>query len=323
MDTVFITRRIPEKAIRLLKNHFSVKVNKRERNLYKYEIIAGVRGSFGLLSLLTDRIDSEVISAGKKLRIIANFAVGYDNIDITKAAEKGIIVTNTPGILTKTTAELAWALLFATARRIVEGDSFTRKGKFKGWEPTLLLGFDIHGKTLGVIGAGRIGTEFALGAVGFDMRVLYYDRQRNPTIEKKLGAKRVALKKLLQSSDFISIHTPLTQETHHLIGKEEIGMMKKNAILINTSRGPVLDEEALTDGLVKGTIAGAGLDVYEKEPSLTKRLRNCTNAVLTPHIGSASYETREKMAVMAAQSIIDVYKGKRPAHCVNRIQKKK
>lgn len=318
MHKVFITRKIPEVAITMLKERCSAHVSKENRQLTKNEIIKGSKGVDAILSLLTDTIDKEVMDASKRLKVIANYAVGYDNIDIEEATKRGIIVTHTPGVLTETTADLAWALLFTTARRISEGDKFLREGKFRGWEPTLLLGYDIYGKVLGVIGAGRIGTAFALRSKGFNTRVLYYDKKRNTLLEEKLRAKRATLRRLLKESDFISLHIPLTKETHHLIGEKEIEMMKKTAILINTSRGPVIDEKALADALKKRIIAGAGLDVYEKEPFVTKKLLSISNVVLTPHIGSASYDTREKMAVMAAQSIIDVLDSRTPKNVVNK-----
>ena len=318
MKKVFITRRIPEVAINILRQSCSVYVNNKDRQLTKKEIIAGVKDMDAILSLLTDRIDREVMDASKNLKIIANYAVGYDNIDIEEATERGIVVTNTPGVLTETTADLAWALLFAIARRITEGDRFMREGRFKGWAPTLLLGYDIYGKTLGVIGTGRIGTAFALRSKGFGMKVLYYNRSRNLPLEKILGAKKVTLKRLLSESDFISLHIPLTQETYHLIGRSEFALMKKTAIIVNTSRGPVIDEKILTEALLKGKIAGAALDVYENEPFVTKKLLRLNNVVLTPHIGSASYETREKMARMAAESIIDIFQGNIPENIVNR-----
>jgi glyoxylate reductase len=317
-EKVFVTRRIPEPALRMLENHFHLRVNKQPKQLTKREITAQARGAFGLLSLLTDPIDRMVISAAQDLRIIANYAVGYDNVDVAEATKRGIIVTNTPGVLTETTAELAWALLFSVARRTVEGDTFTREGLFDGWAPTLLLGCDISRKTLGIIGAGRIGTAFAVKSCGFGMNILYTDTKRNTTIEKQLSAKKVSLRTLLKKSDFISIHIPLTPKTHHLIGKQELISMKPTAILINTARGPIIDEMALAHALKKRLIAGAGLDVFEREPAITKTLLTLTNVVLTPHIGSASVETRERMAAMAARSIIDVWQGRIPKHIVNR-----
>jgi glyoxylate reductase len=315
---VFITRLIPESALALLERHFHVGENKKAKQLTKREIIMQIKGAFGLLSLLTDPIDKQVISTAPNLRIIANYAVGYDNIDVSFATERGIIVTNTPGVLTGTTAELAWALLFSVARRIVEGDTFAREGLFDGWAPTLLLGYDIAGKTLGIVGAGRIGTAFAMKSRGFNMEILYFDPKKNPAIEKKLGARKVSLRTLLKRSDFISIHVPLTNKTYHLIGKQELASMKPTAILINTSRGAIVDEKALAHALAKRLIAGAGLDVFEQEPAITKKLLTRTNVVLTPHIGSASVETRERMALMAAQSIIDVWKNRIPKNIVNR-----
>ena len=282
------------------------------------EIINRIKDIDAILSLLTDGIDKEVMNAAKGLKVIANYAVGYDNIDIKEAKKRGIIVTNTPGVLTETTADLAWALIFATARRIVEGDKFIRELRFDGWKPTLLLGYDIYGKVLGVIGTGRIGTVFALRSKGFNMKVLYYDKKRNPIVEKECRGKQVTLNRLLKESDFISLHIPLNKDTYHLIAEKEIECMKKTVILINTSRGPIIDEMALADALRKNVIAGAGLDVYEREPSITRKLLRLDNVVLTPHIGSASYETREKMAVMAAQSIIDVLEGKIPKNIVNK-----
>lgn len=318
MHKVFITRKIPDIAIKMLKSKYSVRINKEDRQLTKKQIIKRVKNIDAILSLLSDRIDKEVMAAAKGLKVIANYAVGYDNIDINEAKKRGIIVTNTPGVLTETTADLAWALLFATARRIVEGDKFIRESRFVGWEPTLLLGYDIYGKVLGVIGTGRIGTAFAMRSKGFNMKVLYYDKKRNPIVEKECKGKQVTMNRLLKESDYISVHIPLNKETYHLIGDKEIECMKKTVILINTSRGAIIDEMALADALRKNVIAGAGLDVYEREPSITRKLLNLGNVVLTPHIGSASYETRAKMAVMAAQSIIDVLEGKIPKNIVNK-----
>lgn len=316
-ENIFITRQIPPCAVDLLEQHFRVKMNRKPRQLTKQEIAMQVKSAFGLLCLLTDPIDRRVLTAARNLRIIANFAVGHDNIDVACATERCIMVTNTPGALTETTAELAWALLFSVARRIVEADTFTREGLFDGWAPTLLLGHDIAGKTLGIIGAGRIGTAFAMKSKGFRMKVLYADPRRNRVIERELQAKKVSFRALLRQSDFISIHVPLTPGTHHFIGKQELALMKATAIVINTSRGAIIDERALAHALAKRSIAGAGLDVFEQEPSITRELLTLTNVVLTPHIGSASVATRERMAMMAARSIIDVWKGNVPQNIVN------
>jgi len=315
---IFVTRKIPEPGLDLLKKEFDISVNPFDRVLTKEEIIRGVKGKDGLLCLLTDPIDREVIYAEPKLKMIASYAVGYDNIDIVAATERGIPVSNTPGVLTETTAELAWALLFSVARRIVEGDSFTRSGNFKGWAPLLLLGQDVSYKTLGIIGAGRIGTAVALKSKGFHMTILYSDEQKNEQLERELEAKKVPLPQLLKTSDFISIHVPFTKDTHHLIGEKELQMMKKSAILINTARGPIVDENALITALTKHWIFGAGLDVYEHEPKISKKLRNLSNVVLQPHTGSATIETRTKMALMAAENLIAGLKGGTPPNCVNK-----
>ena len=227
------------------------------------------------------------------------------------------MVTNTPDVLTNATAELAWALLFAVARRVVEGDKFTREGRFKGWSPTLLLGKELSGKTLGVIGAGRIGTAFALKAKCFNMKVLYFNRSRNEVLEDKLRAKKVDLDTLLRESDFISIHLPLTKETHHLIDYDKICMMKRDAIIVNTARGAIIKEGDLAKALREKRIFGAGLDVYEKEPKITDELKDLENVVLLPHIGSATLETRTKMSILAAKNLIKALRGKRPEYCVN------
>jgi lactate dehydrogenase-like 2-hydroxyacid dehydrogenase len=315
---VFVTRKIPTPGLDLLRKEFAITVNRHNRVLTKEEIIKGIKGCDGLLCLLTDPIDREVIYAEPKLKMIASYAVGYDNIDISAATERGIPVSNTPSVLTETTAELAWALLFSVARRIVEGDTFTRTGKFKGWAPLLMLGQDVTNKTLGIIGAGRIGTAFALKSKGFDMKVIYTDEQRNEQLERELGAKKVPLSELLKESDYVSIHIPLINATHHLIGEKELRAMKKTAVLLNTARGPIIDEAALIKALKEHWIFGAGLDVYEKEPKISREMKSLDNVVLQPHTGSGTIETRTKMALMAAENLIEGLKANIPPNCINK-----
>ena len=249
--------------------------------------------------------------------MIANYAVGFDNIDIKAANKRKIPVSNTPGVLTDATAEMAWALLFSVSRRIVEGDNFSRADRFKGWAPMLMLGQDISGKTLGIIGAGRIGTAFALKSKGFDMKVLYCSNSKNEKIEKELNAKKVDLEQLLRESDFISLHIPLIKSTHHLISEKQLKMMKKTAVLINTSRGPVVDEKALIKILKEKKIFGAGLDVYENEPEIPDKLKKLDNVVLQPHSASATIASRSGMAVLAAENMIMGLRGEKPPNCIN------
>jgi len=314
---IFVTRKIPESGLKILKKEHEIEVFQHDRVPTKEEIINGLKGKDGLLCLLSDSIDEDIIKSEPKLKMIANYAVGYDNIDIKTATDKKIPVSNTPGVLTDTTAEMAWAQLFSVARRIVEGDKYTRAGKFKGWGPLLMLGQDISNKTLGVIGTGRIGTTFALKSKGFDMKVLYTDEHINETLESKINAKKVGLVELLEKSDFISIHVPLTDDTYHLISEGELKIMKKNAILINTSRGPVVDEKALIKALKEKWIFGAGLDVYEHEPNVDEKLKKLDNVVLQPHSASATFETRSKMAIIAAENMIAGLKGEIPPNCIN------
>jgi lactate dehydrogenase-like 2-hydroxyacid dehydrogenase len=314
---VFVTRKIPTPGLDLLRKEFTITVNPYDRVLAKEEIIKGLKGNDGLLCLLTDPIDRDVVYSEPKLKMIANYAVGYNNIDVKAATERGIPVSNTPDVLTDTTAEMAWALLFSVARRTVDGDRFTRAGKFNGWAPLLMLGQDVSNKTLGVVGVGRIGTAFALKSKGFNMKVLYFDENRNAKLEHELDAKKVDLSTLLKESDYISLHVPLIDATHHMIGEKELHMMKKNAVLINTSRGPVVDEKALAKALKEKRIFGAGLDVYEHEPKIEKELLELDNAVLQPHSASATTETRTKMAIMAAENMIAGLSGKIPPNCIN------
>lgn len=313
---VYVTRNLPGKAIELLKKEFEVYVNEEDRNLTKEELIENIKEMDGVLCLLTDIIDEEVISNCKNVKVFANYAVGFNNIDISYANKRGIIVTNTPDVLTNTTAELAWSLLFAVARRIVESDKYTREGNFKEWKPDLLLGQDITGKTLGIIGAGSIGKAFAKRSLGYDMEILYYNRNRDYEFESNLKAKWVDKETLLKESDIVSIHVPLTEETRHMITSKEIALMKNTAIIINTSRGPVIKEEDLIEALKEKRIWGAGMDVFEREPYISKELMELNNVVLTPHIGSATIETREKMAMMAACNIIEVLNNRPPINLV-------
>lgn len=316
---VYVTRQIPEPGLELLRTECDVEVNPEDRVLTKDEIIEAVKEKDALLCLLTDAIDAEVLDAGQKLRVIANYAVGYDNIDLRAATDRGIPVTNTPGVLTETTADMAFALLMCAARRVAESDRFTRAGLYKGWAPMLFLGCDVYEKTLGIVGFGRIGEAMAKRASGFSMQVLYYDeRRRTRDEEDRLGVTYVPFNELLERSDFISIHVPLMDSTHHLFGSAEFEAMKKTAIVINTSRGPVIDEEALVKALQAGEIGGAGLDVYEDEPLLKPGLADLDNVILAPHIASASIETRTKMATMAAQNVLAVLRGEVPPNLVNK-----
>ncbi|MEM2481297.1 MAG: glyoxylate reductase [Candidatus Hadarchaeales archaeon] len=318
MKRVFVTRLLPGPALEVLREKCEVEVNEEDRVLTKREIIEGVRGKDGLLCLLTDRIDAEVMDAGAPtLKVISNYAVGFDNIDVPEATRRGIAVTNTPGVLTETTADLTWALLMAVARRIVEADKFVRKGDWKGWAPSLFLGRDVYGKTLGIVGLGRIGKAVARRAAGFEMKVLYFDVKRDEKAEKELGVRFVSLEELLRESDFVSIHVPLTKETWHLIGEKELRLMKPTAFLVNVARGPIVDEAALIRALREHWIAGAALDVYEREPYVPPELIQLENTVLLPHLGSASVETRERMAMMAVENLLAVLESRIPPNLVN------
>jgi glyoxylate reductase len=316
---IFITRKIPKSGIELLKkNGLEIEINPQNRVLTKKEIIKGLKNKDGLIPLLTDNIDKEIINSEPKLKMIANYAVGYNNIDIEEATKKKIPVSNTPEVLTDTTAEMAWALLFSVSRRIVEGDKFTRDGKFNGWDPMLMLGQDITNKTLGIIGTGRIGSAFGLKSKGFQMNILYYDENINKTLEKELKAKKVEKSELIKKSDFISIHLPLNKSTYHFIGINELKNMKENAILINTARGPIIDETALIKALENKWIFGAGLDVYEKEPIINPKLFNLDNVIIQPHSASATYKTRSKMSYIAAKNMIEGLNNKIPSNCINK-----
>ena len=322
MARIFVTRPVPSRGLELLVAAFgeeNVAVSPHERAIRREELIDGVRGAEGLLAILTDTVDADVMdAAGPQLKIVANYAVGYDNVDVAAATERGIAVTNTPGVLTETTADLAWALLMSAARRIVEADCFVRDGRWTGWGPRLLLGVDVHGKTLGLFGMGRIGRAVARRAAGFDMRVLYHDRGPiEEAVEKRLDATFVDQPTLLAESDFLSIHVPLLPETRHAFGAAEFKAMKRTACLVNTSRGPVVDEAALAEALEAREVFAAGLDVFEDEPRVHPRLLACENAVIVPHVGSASIETRATMAQMAAQNIIARLRGEVPPNCVN------
>ena len=313
---LFITRYIPEEAIKRLEEVFEVEIFPENRAITHEELKEKVKDIDALICLLTDNIDHEIIEAASNLKCISVYAVGYNNIDVETATKQGIVICNTPGVLTETTADLAWALIMSCARRIVEADRFVREGKFQGWEPMLMLGNDIFGKTLGIIGMGRIGRAVAHRALGFDMKVIYYDPQVDP---ESLPSDYVSvdLTTLCQNSDFISIHTPLTPETRHLIGEKEFNLMKPTAILINTARGPIINEQALISALKENKIASAGLDVYENEPVIPEELIKLSNVILLPHIGSASYETRTKMALLAAENAIAVIEAKNPPARVN------
>jgi glyoxylate reductase len=277
-----------------------------------------LKGRQGLVCLITDAIDATVLESCPDLKVVSNVAVGFNNIDVAAATKRGVVVTNTPDVLTETTADFAWTLLMATARRLVEADRYIRDGKFTQWEYMVLLGGDIYGKTLGIIGFGRIGRAMARRALGFNMRVLYQDAvAADAATERELRATRTDAATLLRDSDFVSIHTPLLPETHHLINGQSLRTMKKTAYLVNASRGPVVDEAALVQALTEGWIAGAGLDVFEDEPKVHPGLLGLPNAVLAPHIASASSDTRIKMAILAVDNCLAVLEGQAPPTPVN------
>ena len=316
---VYVTRMLPQSAIDLLEEHCDVEINADDRVLARTELLEKVRGRDAVLCLLTDTIDEEVLAAaGPQCKIFANYAVGYNNVDVAAATRRNIMVTNTPDVLTDATADLAWTLLFATARRVVEADRFLREGKFKGWGPMLLLGLDITGKTLGVIGAGRIGGNFAAKAKGFGMKILYNNNHPNSAFEAETGGIFADKETLLREADFISIHVPLMPSTHHLISTSEFKLMKKTAVLINTSRGPVVDEKALVHALTSGEIWGAGLDVFENEPAVEPGLLECPNAVLLPHVASATVDTRTNMGLIAVRNILAAMNGEEPPNLINK-----
>jgi glyoxylate reductase len=318
---IYVTRELPEEAMQILKPKFEVEVWSKDMPPPKNLLIEKVRKDDGLICLLTDEVDEEVVNAaGPQLLGICQVAVGFDNIDVKAATKKGIYVTNTPGVLTETTADFAFTLLMASARRIAEADRYVRSGQWKiPWGLMMLLGQDIWGKTIGIVGIGRIGSAVARRAKGFDMRILYYDIYRNEQIEKDLGIEYVPLETLLKESDYVTIHVPLMPETHHLINEDRLKMMKKTACLINTSRGPVVDEKALDKALREGWIWAAGLDVWEKEPvDLSNPLLKLDNVTVAPHISSGSIATRTKMAVMAAENMVAIQEGRVPPNLVNK-----
>lgn len=315
MSKVFVTHPIPELGLKMLRDKgYEVEVHKGDRALLKDELVSKLKEADAVLSLLVDRFDEGVIAeAGKQLKIIANYAVGYDNIDVAFAQKNNIIVTNTPDVPTGTVAEHTFALILSIAHRVAEGDRFTRAGKYHGWEPMLLLGDDVSKKTLGVVGLGRIGSRVAYHALhGFEMNVIYTDIKRNEQFEKEFNAVYKTLDELLAEADFVSLHVPLLPQTKHLMNKERLGKMKKTAYLVNTSRGPVIDEKALAEALSSGVIAGAALDVFEFEPSVVPELLALENVIVTPHIASATHATRSKMSEIAAQNIIAVLEGGQP-----------
>lgn len=327
MHKIFVTRPIPSDGIDILKSikKSRLTIRKKDSVISRKELLKGVKGAHAILSILTDKIDPEVMdSAGQQLKIIANYAVGFNNIDVKEAQKRGIIVTNTPAPeLTGAVADHTFGLILALSKRIVEADSFTRQGKYKGWGPQLLLGNDIHHKTIGIIGMGRIGQAVAQRANGFDMKILYTNTKKVPSVEKAFKAKKATLQTLLKKSDIVSIHVPLLPSTHHLITKKELQLMKKSAFIINTARGPIIKEIDLLRALKKKQIAGASLDVFECEPAIdcnikdNLALKKLPNVVLTPHTASASWEARQSMARMSAKNIKAVLSGKKPLNQVS------
>ena len=313
-----ITRQIPEAALAVARDACDLQYDASDRQLTPEELRQAVADKDGLLCVVTDRVDAAVLAAAPQLKVVSTVAVGYDNIDVATATSRGVAVANTPGVLTESSADLAWGLLFSVARRITEGDRYIRAGNWHDWKLMLMAGHDVYGQTLGIVGMGRIGQAVARRARGCGMRILYHNRNRlDAVIEADLEAEWRPLSEVLEQADFVSLHLPLSPATTHCIGEAELRKMKTTAYLINTARGPVVDEQAVIRALQEGWIAGAALDVFENEPDVPQALRELENVVLVPHIGSASVATRTRMAVMAAENLAAVLRGERPPHVVN------
>src|SRR5438067_3941291 len=311
--SVFISSTLPREAVGLIPGDFTLDYNNSEVPLSKAELVSRLNGKDGLICHIISTIDEEVLASAPTLKVVANVAVGYNNIDVAAARRRGVVVTNTPDVLTETTADFAWALLMAAARRVVEADHFARSGRWQRWQWDLLWGADVHGNTLGILGFGRIGRAVARRASGFDMRVLYHDAVRPaPAAERELRVTYAEPETILREADFVSLHTPLLPETRHLINERTLRLMKKTAILVNAARGPIVDEAALVRALKEGWIAGAGIDVFEEEPRIHPGLAPLPNVVLAPHIASASRDTRIAMATLAVRNCLAVLDGKPP-----------
>ena len=310
---ILISNVLPAEARKVIPREFAVDYNPGDVPMVKTELIRRLQGQDGLICHIISTIDEEVLGAVPTLRVVANVAVGYNNIDVAAARRRGIVITNTPDVLTETTADFAWALLMAAARRVVEADQYARAGQWKAWKWDLLWGLDVHGKTLGILGFGRIGRAVARRASGFGMRILYHDAARpDPAVERELGAAYVDPDTVFRESDFVTIHAPLMADTKHLVNEAALRKMKKTAILVNAARGPIVDETALIRALTEGWIAGAGLDVFEEEPRIHPGLLPLRNVVLAPHIASASHDTRLAMATLAVRNFLAVLEGKPP-----------
>lgn len=321
MAKIFVTRRVPGKALeKLSASDNEVKIAPLDRPLTQQELLDGLTGVDAVLSLLTDKINGDVIdAAGPQLKIISNYAVGFDNINISEATDRGVVVLNTPSeAVNEAVAELTWTLILGLTRRVVEADEATRRGAYKGWEPDLFLGPSLKGKTLGIVGLGRIGTMVAKRALGFGVKVVYNKRTPDPEVEKELGISFLSLDDLLSTADIVTLHCPLTEETCGMVDAEYLTKMKKGAILVNTARGPIIKEDALVASLRSGHLGGAGLDVYENEPNVHPELVGMENVILTPHIASATYEAREDMCELAVSGLLSTMAGTMPPNIVNK-----
>lgn len=313
---VFLTRQLPAAVMERLERETELAWHREDRVATRAEVIAGLKSRDALLCNILDRVDGELLDACRGLKVVANFGVGFNNIDVAAATARSIPVTNTPGVLSDATADMTFALLLAVARRLGEGERIVRANKWDGWQPLQLLGADVTGATLGIIGLGRIGQAVARRAAAFDMRVIYWNRSE-PRTSTELNATRVSLEELLRQSDFLSLHVAYHSETHHLLDAPQFALMKPTAFLINTSRGPVINEAALVRALQTKQIAGAALDVFEREPQLTPGLAVLENVALAPHLGSATIGTRTKMGMIAVDNLLAVCAGRRPPNCVN------